>query len=157
MPQFAVGDIVPEFSLLSTAGACIRVSDYRGRRNLVLVFCGTGSSAPVRDLVRQVSEQYPEFVAEEAEVLALVHDAGDQAEDLDRGCNPPFPVLSDKSSHAHELFGFPQPDQQSFPVICVIDRFGELRHVSPAAESQRSDFARGILEWVRYINLECPE
>jgi len=157
MPQPLVGEIVPEITLLSTAGACIRASDYRGKRNLILIFCGAVNSAPVRRVVRQVSELYAEFEAEEAEVFAMVQGAGDEAEDLDRSCNPPFPILLDKDRHAHELFGVRSSQQHSLPAICVIDRFGEVRHVSRAAGSQPSGFARDILEWVRYINLECPE
>lgn len=157
MPQPIVGEIVPEFTVLSAAGEYVRASDYRGRRNLILIFCGTGRSAVVRALVRQVSELYAEFAAEEAQALAVVQGAGDEAEDLDRSCNPPFPILLDKDGHAHELFGCRSSEQHSFPVACVVDRFGELRHIFGAAESQRSGFARDILEWVRYVNLECPE
>ena len=157
MPQALVGEIVPGFILLSASGACIRVSDYRGKRNLVLIFCGAGNSASVRGLVRRISELRAAFVAEEAEVFALVHGVSNQAEDLDRSLNPPFTVLSDKEGHAHELFGLGLSEQHALPVVCVIDRFGELRNVSRAAEAQRSSFAHDILEWVRYINLECPE
>ncbi|HET9177292.1 MAG TPA: redoxin domain-containing protein [Terriglobia bacterium] len=157
MPQPLVGQIVPEFTLLSTAGTWVRVSDYRGKRNLILIFCGAGNSASVRWVVRLVSELYAEFAAEEAEVFALVHGAGDEAEDLERSCNPLFPVLPDKERRAHELFGVRSSERHCFPAVCVIDRFGELRDVSRPAESQRSSFARDILEWVRYINLECPE
>ena len=157
MPQPLVGEIVPEFTLLSTAGASVRASDYRSKRNLILIFCGAVNSASARRVVRQVSELYAEFVAEEAEVFAVVQGAGDEAEDLDGSCNPPFPILLDKDRHAHELFGIRSSEQHSLPAVCVVDRFGELRHVSRAAGSQPSGFARDILEWVRYINLECPE
>lgn len=157
MSQPLVGQIIPEFTLLSTAGTCVRLSDYRGKRNLILIFCGAGDSASVRCVVRQVSELYGEFVAEEAEVFALVQGASDKAEDLERSCNPVFPVLPDQERRAHELFGVQSSERQRFPAVCIIDRFGELRDVSRPAESQRSSFARDILEWVRYINLECPE
>ena len=157
MPQPLVGEIVPELTLLSTAGASVRVSDYRSKRNLILIFCGAVNSASARRVVRRVSELYAEFVAEEAEVFAVVQGAGDEAEDLDGSCNPPFPILLDKDRHAHELFGIRSSEQHSLPAVCVVDRFGELRHVSRAAGSQPSGFARDILEWVRYINLECPE
>lgn len=157
MPQPLVGEIVPEFTLLSTAGAYVRASDYRGKRNLILIFCGAVNSASARRVVHQVSELNAEFVAEEAKVFAVVQGAGDEAEDLDGSCNPPFPILLDKDWHAHELFGVRSSEQHSLPAVCVVDRFGELRHVSRAAGSQPSGFVRDILEWVRYINLECPE
>lgn len=152
-----VGEIVPDFALFSTGGARVRISDYRGKRNLALIFCGTGCSESVRSLLCQVSELYSEFVAEEAEVFAVVRGAGPEAEHLERSCALPFHVLVDKEKHAHDLFGAPSLGRDSLPVVCVVDRYGEVRHVLRGAQVQGSCAAQDILEWVRYINLECPE
>jgi thioredoxin-dependent peroxiredoxin len=152
-----VGEIVPDFALLSTMGARVRVSDYRGKRNIILIFCGAGRSKSVRSLVRQVSELYAEFVAEEAEVFAVVRGAGGEAEDLKCNCDPPFPVLVDRENRAHDLFGSPASGQDFLPLVCIVDRYGEVRHISRAGEPEASFGAPEILDWVRYINLECPE
>src|SRR5690348_10819450 len=157
MPGPLVGESVPDFALLSAKGARIRVSDFRGKCNIVLIFCGAGRSESVRSLVRQVSELYAEFAAEETEVFTVVRGAGREAEDLDRSCAPTFPVLVDNDGHAHDLFSTRSSARDSLPYVFIVDRYGEMRHALHGAESQASYPARDILEWVRYINLECPE
>ncbi|MCL5669826.1 MAG: peroxiredoxin family protein [Acidobacteria bacterium] len=157
MPEPLVGEIVPDFALFSTTGTRVRVSDYRGKCNLVLIFCGTGCCESVRSLVGELSGMYADFVAEEAELFAVVQGADREVEDFRRSCDPPFPVLADKEGHGHDFFGAPASEQDSFPVICVVDRYGEVWQVFRAVDSEASCAARDILDWVRYINLECPE
>lgn len=152
-----VGEMVPEFALPSTQGAHVRVSDYRGKRNIGLIFCGAGRSELVRSLLRQVSNLYAEFVAEEAEFFAAVRGDICEAEDLRCNCDPPFPVLVDRESRAHDLFGAPVSGQDFLLLVCIVDRYGEVRHISRAGEPEASFGAPEILECVRYINLECPE
>ncbi len=38
MPQPAIGKTAPDFSLNDSEGRTVRLSDYRGRKNVVLVF-----------------------------------------------------------------------------------------------------------------------
>lgn len=157
MPESLVGGIFPDVALFSTTGTRVRVSDYRGRRNLVLIFCETGCCESVRSLVCLVSELYSEFLAEEAEVFVVVQGVDRGFESLEAGCVPALPVLLDREGHALELLSALGMGQDSFPVVCVVDRYGEVRYVYRAADSQGSCAARDILDWVRYINLECPE
>lgn len=150
------GEMAPDFTLVSTTSEHVRVSDYRGRLNLILVLCGKGDSDKVRSLLGQISKQYSEFTAEEAQVLAVVEGAEVQAEHLKQDQNLPFPVLMDPQSHAHNLARVLTPGSGASPVVLVLDRFGEVRHVCRVEESASADTA-AILDWVRFINSECPE
>jgi len=85
--------MVPDFILVSTTRARVRISDYRGRRNLILVLCGKGDSDKIRSLLGQISKRYSEFATEEAQVLAVVQGAEFQAEHLKQSQSFPFPVL----------------------------------------------------------------
>ena len=157
MAALLVGEIVPDFVLLTREGTSVRISDYRGKRNLVLIFCGAGISGPVRSLLRDVSESYREFAAEEVELFAVVQGADYKDEDLDRGGTLAFPFLLDRLGHVHDLFGAPASAQDLFPLAGIVDRYGELRHVSRVGDPGGPFGAHEILDWVRYINLECPE
>lgn len=151
------GEIMPDFTLLSTGGESVRISDYRGRRNLILIFTGTGDCETVRRLLRQFSEIYSEFISEEAQVLAVVRGPSNRAEQLERSDALSFPVLADEDGHAHLRVGVLVPDQNCTIVVFVVDRYGETRHVFRAEESRVGLTPRGALDWIRYINLECPE
>ncbi len=153
----APGEIMPDFTLASPGGEHLRISDYRGRRNLILIFSGTGDSETERRLLRKFSEIYSEFVREEAQVLAIVQGPKDQVEHLKKNEGLPFPVLADAHNRAHLLVGASGAEQNGTPVVYVIDRYGEIRHVYHAEQPGHSPAAREALEWVRYINLECPE
>ncbi len=145
--------MMPDFILVSMNGKRVRISDHRGRRNLVLVFCARGNSKETRSFLRQVFEQRSEFEGEEAQVLIIVLDADDRAELLR---DLPFPVLRDKEGHAHDLAGVAVNERNLRPVIYVVDRYGEIRHICRDGNPSCAN-AGAILDWVRYINLECPE
>lgn len=149
----SVGEMMPDFALVSMNGSRVRISDYRGRRNLVLIFCVSGNSKETCSLLQDVSGRRSEFEGEEAQVLVIVLKTDDQAE-LRR--NLPFPVQQGEGDHAHELAGVDANEKDFRPVIYVVDRYGEIRHIC-RQEMPSCANVGAILEWVRYINLECPE
>lgn len=149
----SVGEMMPDFTLASNKAKFIRISDYRGRRNLVLAFCGRGDSDAIREFLLQASQDRSQFADEDAEVLAVVRGAEDLPQYF---WNLSFPFLEDAEGHAHYLAGLRHPDAFSTPVVYVVDRFGEIRHIFHPNETSNAAIA-AILEWVRYINLECPE
>jgi peroxiredoxin len=128
-PLAVPGEIMPDFTLVSTRGTRVRLSDYRGRRDVVLVFSGRGNSEMVRGLLQRVSEQYPEFVSEETQVLAVVQGAKGVAELLEQNRDLPFLVLTDEESRVHNMAGALKSADDYTPVVHVIDRYGEIRHV----------------------------
>jgi|YelNatPaOPRAMG01_1025707.scaffolds.fasta_scaffold38185_3 peroxiredoxin len=148
----SAGEIMPDFTLASNRGQFIRISDYRGRSNLVLIFCEDGKSEATRSFLRQASQRLFQFEDEEAELLAVV-----QAESLpEQFANLSFSALLDAKGHAHQLAGFAHGGELLPPLVYVIDRFGEIRSVFYSKETPEADVS-SVLEWVRYINLECPE
>jgi len=149
----SAGEMMPDFALVSMNGRRVRISDYRGRSNLVLILCASGNSKETRSFLQEVFGRRSEFEGEEAQVLVIVLKADDQAE-LRR--NLPFPVLQDEEGHAHELGGMAANEKDFTPVIYVVDRYGEIRHICRQGMPSCANVG-AILEWVRYINLECPE
>lgn|SRR5574337_1306340 len=149
------GGMMPDLAFVSATGRRLRISDYRGRRNLVVVFCGNGKSNAARNLLEQIFRSYSEFESEEAQALAVVQAAGQPPGNFVQGGACPFPVLYDEGGHGHELAGVSAADSDA-PVVLVVDRFGEIRHAGRAGQPGSIN-AEDVLDWVRYINLECPE
>jgi len=153
----APGEMMPDFELVATNDTHVRVSDYRGRRHLVLIFIGLGNSDTARDLLRRFSKQYAEFDREDAQVLVIVRGDKVRAENLGPDGSFPFPVLLDDGSRVHDMVGASKPEAECRPVVCLIDRYGEFRQEFRAEGLPAADTVEAILDWVRYINLECPE
>lgn len=151
------GEIMPDIALITGGGGRVRFSDYRGRRNLVLIFAGKGESDAARQFLGRFSEMYSEFVGEEAEVLTIVQGARDRVKDLGRIHRLPFPVLADEDCRVHSVAGAPETAQDYLPVVYVIDRYGEIRKVFRAEQSEGAYTPQDVLDWVRFVNLECPE
>ncbi len=95
-----------------------QLSDFRGRRNLVLVFPPAGA------LLAELAKANDELREEEAVVLTVPED------DL----------------RARELYGITRS------AIFITDRYGEIFFASeqPPAISE-------IMDWLRFINAQCPE
>ena len=71
------GQLMRDFELVSTEGAKISVSDYRGRSNLVLVFAGGDSQS--LELLTRIANSYRKIQEEQTEVLAVVQCSNEKA------------------------------------------------------------------------------
>ncbi len=56
-----------------------------------------------------------------------------------------------------ELPGRKPVDQLSPPSVAVADRYGELVHVERASKVDELPRPRALLEWLRYVQTQCPE
>lgn len=149
--------MLPHFSLLSSEGRRIRLSDYRGRHNLVLIFTGGSTRDISRRLLSDLARHYREFVREEAEVLAVVQRSRREAESIKRRGPLPFPVLADEDGQIHWAVGALTSDGKTTTTIFVTDRFGEIYAVYQRNEGNDLPPVMELLEWLRFIELQCPE
>lgn len=125
-PFPSVGELMTDFALVSRDGNRLRISNYRGRSNLVLILGESGNSKETRSFLQEVSGRRSEFESEEAQVLVIFLKADDQAE-LRR--NLPFPVLQVEKGHLYKLAGVAANEEDFRLVIYVVDRYGEIRHI----------------------------
>src|SRR5512147_3196617 len=61
---------LPEFTLISTEGKAIHLSDYRGRCDLVTLLAGRAE--PACGLLAELGHHYSQLREEEAQVLAVI-------------------------------------------------------------------------------------
>ncbi|HEU5232894.1 MAG TPA: redoxin domain-containing protein [Terriglobales bacterium] len=88
-----IGYRLRDFMLRSTAGAEVRLSDYRARSNLILIFGMIAAQHSA--LIRDVAAQYQRIREQQAEVLLI---SPTMVEEPQRPVQLPFPVLLDAAT-----------------------------------------------------------
>lgn len=146
--------MITNLRLTQSDGKPLRVSDYRQKQNLVILFIDDAGSGLLSRLVSTLSERYAEFKAEEAEILVVVGQ---------RDClqpwlqvELPFPVVtfidSDMNGKAAAILS-----SQTGAAVYVLDRYGEVYASYHPDDTTGVPTADDLLEWLRFIELQCPE
>ncbi|CAL9427630.1 peroxiredoxin [Streptomyces cellulosae] len=137
-----VGAQAPDFELKDNHGAPVRLSDFRGRKNVVLLFypfaftgvC-TGELGEIRDRLEQFSERDAEVLAVSNDSIHTLRVFGEQ-EDL------PFPLLSDFWPHGDVSRAYGVFDEDKGCAVrgtFVIDRQGVVRATVSSALADARD------------------
>lgn len=141
------GQMLADFSLPSTVGRPLRISDYRNRSNLVVIFTGQYPLS-IQDWLQHLGDHAADFTADETQVLIVAPLTLDSIESQDRLTNLPFPVLADANGQVHrslDVWG-------NAPAVVVTDRYGEIYSVDQGTPDPAE-----ILASLNYIELLCPE
>ncbi|MGA5793141.1 peroxiredoxin [Streptomyces cellulosae] len=137
-----VGAQAPDFELKDNHGAPVCLSDFRGRKNVVLLFypfaftgvC-TGELSEIRDRLEQFSERDAEVLAVSNDSIHTLRVFGEQ-EDL------PFPLLSDFWPHGDVSRAYGVFDEDKGCAVrgtFVIDRQGVVRATVSSAMADARD------------------
>ena len=150
-PKLRKGGTAPPFQLPSTQGGMYGPGALRSKYNMVLAFLDDtpGGIAYLRELARL----HPDILAESGRLMAVVPVSLDAAHTLALREGLPFPLLADEGgSVAERMLG---AEKQS--ALCVADRFGEIYFLEAAPTSGALPPARSALDWLGYIEVQCPE
>ncbi len=124
MPTATVsrGSILRDTSAVTFDGARVYLSDFRGHRNIVLIFADAATAPLLRDLGSANSE----LSEEQATVLSATDEQARQAYGVKQGA------------------------------VFIADRWGEVYFVATIPPERLPGVAE-ILDWLRFINSQCPE
>lgn len=142
-------DMLPGFRLESINGKTFNPSDYRGKKNLVLVFLDA-ACVPCRDMLDDFAARYPEYQDAVTEILVIGVGSADEVSGAVEGKNLPFPILADPNGDVLRLY----TDQS--PAIFAADRYGEIR-VALSGDDVQTSNQDLILDKLDLAELECPE
>jgi len=70
-----IGDMAPDFELKDQHGAPVRLSELRGKKNVVLVFYPLAFSGVCSTELREMRDSFPEAEREDVEVLTISVDS----------------------------------------------------------------------------------
>jgi len=116
--QPRVGEKAPDFRLAAAGGGEIGLSDYLGRKNLLLWF-SKGLACPFcRRNMARLSQAYQQFQGCDAEILQITHNTVEEAKLYFRNYHLATPYLCDPDRQVHLRYGIPL-EQQSIGAVAA--------------------------------------
>jgi len=124
-----VGQTAPDFKLKGPGGQYVSLSEFRGKRNVVLVFYPLAFSPVCSHQLPELEKLMPRLRALDAEVLGISVDSHYANEAFAKHLHLSFPLLSDFRREASTAYGLLNPDTlYSNRALVVIDKRGVLAH-----------------------------
>jgi peroxiredoxin Q/BCP len=125
-----VGEIAPDFKLLSQSGKEVGLKDFVDKKAVVLFFYPKDDTPGCTNEACTFRDSYEHFVVLEAEVIGISSDPVGSHERFAEKYDLPFTLLSDEKGEVRKLYGVPNT-LGIFPgrVTYIIDKEGVVRHV----------------------------
>jgi peroxiredoxin Q/BCP len=145
----SVGDAAPEFELPDASGKRVRLSDFRGKKSVVLYFYPKDDTPGCTKEACSFRDQYEAFKDAGAEVIGVSSDSETSHQKFASKYKLPFTLVADSGGGVRKRYGVPAtlgilPGRVTF----VIDRDGVVRHVfnSQLQATKHVDEALGVLK-----------
>lgn len=125
-----VGDRAPNFSLSSQTGETVKLSDFLGKKSVVVYFYPKDDTPGCTAESCAFRDSYTVFQEAGAEVIGISGDSTASHQSFAAKHNLPFILLSDVNNQVRKLFGVPAtlfilPGRVTY----VIDKEGIVRHI----------------------------
>ena len=125
-----VGDAAPDFDLPDASGRRVRLSEFKGRRAVVLYFYPKDDTPGCTKEACSFRDSYEVFREAGAEVIGVSSDSAASHQAFARKHGLPFALVADAGGELRRRYGVPStlgllPGRVSY----VIDREGIVRHV----------------------------
>ena len=125
-----IGERAPEFELPAAGGKTIRLSDYQGKKTVVLYFYPKDETPGCTIEACKFRDEYEDFVAAGAEVIGVSDDSVEAHDKFAAHHRLPFVLVSDHAGDLRKRYGV---KASAFGLIkgrvtFVIDRDGVIRH-----------------------------
>jgi peroxiredoxin Q/BCP len=147
-------DKAPDFTLPSQMGDKVTLSEYFGKKNVVLYFYPRDESMGCTKEACKFRDAYDVFTELGAEVLGVSSQSVESHESFATHHGLPFVLLSDEKNQVRKLFDVPAsmgiiPGRVTF----IIDKRGIVRHVF-SSQFQPEKHVKEALEVLRKLNEE---
>jgi peroxiredoxin Q/BCP len=122
------GDTAPDFSLLSQKGTTVRLSEFLGKKSVVLYFYPKDETPGCTKEACTFRDSYEAFKDVGAEVIGVSSDSAESHKDFAGHHRLPFLLLADTGGKVRKLYGVSKtlgllPGRETF----VIDKKGIIR------------------------------
>lgn len=146
------GEFAPDFSLKDTAGHIVKLSDFRGKVNVLLAFYRGESDLYSINWLKALKDDYLEIRGLDSEVLAISSDKENEVTFMNDKYSLPFKLLPDPGCKV--IKAYKVNDNFTHTATCaafVLDRTGTIRYkyVSGAPPDLPDNTA--IIATLRYL------
>ncbi|CAM5298455.1 peroxiredoxin [Streptomyces fumanus] len=125
-----VGDKAPDFELKDNHGAGVKLSDFRGRKNVVLIFYPFAFTGVCTGELCEVRDHLPQFADRDTQVLAVSNDSIHTLRVFAEQEGLEYPLLSDFWPHGNVSRAYGVFDEDKGCAVrgtFIIDREGVVR------------------------------
>ncbi|HXW36568.1 MAG TPA: peroxiredoxin [Nitrososphaerales archaeon] len=122
-----VGAVAPEFSLESQSGVALRLSEFKGKKNVVLYFYPKDFTTGCTIEANAFRESFKSFDGVEAVILGVSADTVESHRRFSDHCQLPYTILSDTKKDVRKLYDVSGAFGLSGRVTYVIDKEGVIR------------------------------
>jgi thioredoxin-dependent peroxiredoxin len=124
------GDTAPDFELPSQIGDTVRLSDFKGKQNVVLFFYPKDDTPGCTKEACTFRDAYAEFSSRDTVVLGISSDSGESHGRFATKYSLPFPLLADAGGKIRKAYEVPRtlglmPGRATY----VIDKEGIIREI----------------------------
>ncbi len=124
-----VGQKAPDFEAMSANGFKVKLSDYLGKKNVVMVFYQGNFCSVCGAQLSNLQKHIADFKAQDAEILAISADDIPHAQMTlgERGLS--FPIIPDYDKDIIQKFGVPNITKNNiaWPSAFIVDKKGIVR------------------------------
>ncbi|QQE64370.1 peroxiredoxin [Leptolyngbya sp. BL0902] len=125
-----VGDLAPDFTLPNQSGQPVTLSDFRGKKAVVLYFYPKDDTPGCTIESCTFRDSYNDFQTTGAEVIGISSDSPTSHQQFAAKHNLPFTLVSDEGSKVRNAYGVPStlgllPGRVTY----IIDLEGKVRHI----------------------------
>jgi len=103
--MFTIGDAVSDFSAPATSDLTFKLSNYKGKSNLVIYFYPKDSTPGCTTEGKDFRDRYDEFKSLDTEIFGVSKDTMKRHDNFRAKQEFPFELISDESGEVCELFG----------------------------------------------------
>ena len=131
-----VGEVAPDFELPASGNRIIRLSDFRGKRNVLLAFYPFAFSPVCSLQLPGLQQNLSEFQALNTEVLGISVDSKHSSAAFAEHLHLDFPLISDFNKEATIAYGVLRDGGFAERALFVIDKSGKIAyaHVNAIGE-----------------------
>ncbi|WNJ16104.1 peroxiredoxin [Pontibacter sp. G13] len=129
MSKLSIGDQAPDFSLLNQQDQLVKLSDYLGKKHVVLYFYPKDETPGCTKEACGFRDRYEAFTDAGAEVIGVSADSVESHKLFALNRRLPFQLLSDPKNQARKSYGVAGslfgllPGRETF----IIDKSGKVR------------------------------
>jgi peroxiredoxin Q/BCP len=130
LPKVKVGDKAPDFTLPSQFGDNLTLSEYFGKKNIVLYFYPKDETIGCTKEACAFRDSYEVFTSLGAEVIGVSEQSIESHKSFATHHNLPFLLVSDEDNEVRKLYGVPAT-MGIIPgrVTYIIDKKGIVRYI----------------------------